>query len=166
MPKPPKKRVDKRKRWKPADIERAAIRYCIEGTVLAVEREEHIPETTIRGWRDNSPVWAAATEAYRDQNNDRFISRANAIIDKATDVTLEKLPEATAQQAATIGAIYYDKQRLALQLPGSYTAKTETMTDLAKQFQALARDIKAKTVQVIDITPDKAPLKDPGRGQK
>jgi len=159
------KRVTKRKpkqRWKPADIERAAIRYCIEGTVLGTSRLESIPETTIINWKDTGrQEWVDAIESYRDQNNDRFISTANKIIDKATEVTLDKLPEASAQQAATIGAIYYDKQRLALSLPGSYTASGSTVEQLARQFKALASTHTIVPNSTV-IEHEKGPIKDGG----
>jgi hypothetical protein len=58
-------------------------------------------------------------------------------------VTMAKLPDATAQQAATIGAIYYDKQRLALQLPGSYSASNGTLEALADRFKAIEANHRA-----------------------
>ena len=135
----PKKTITKRKRWRPEDIERAAVRYCIEGTIQGTERAESIPASTIRLWRDNgNEVWDRSIVAYRDQNNMAFVAKANKIIDAATDITLEKLPEATAQQAATIGAIYYDKQRLALSLPTSISGKQESITSLMDTFRKLS----------------------------
>ena len=135
----PKKIAHKPKhRWTKEDIQRAAIRYAIQGTVLGTARIENIPESTVTSWKNNSDVWDAAIETYRDQNNDRFVSTANKIIDAATEVTLEKLPEATAQQAATIGAIYYDKQRLALSLPTSISGKSESMDAMRLEFARMS----------------------------
>ena len=154
MPRKPKQVAHKPKqRWSKPDIERAAIRYSIEGTVLGTARIENIPEATITHWKNNSDVWDTAITIYRDQNNDRFIATANKIIDKATEVTLDKLPEATAQQAATIGAIYYDKQRLALSLPTSIRGESDSITKLAAQFEKLSRDhrnIQSSVVSVQD----------------
>ena len=149
-----------KEKWRPEDIERAAIRYCIEGTIQGTEREESIPASTIRHWRDTGrDEWDAAVVAYRDQNNDRFIATANKIIDSATKVTLDKLPSATAQQAATIGAIYYDKQRLALSLPGSYgggDGGVQALQAAADLFHRLANDkVLVPKSKVIDGSLDK-----------
>jgi hypothetical protein len=150
------KTIKKRRRWKPADIERAAIAYCIEGNISAASKACNIPASTIRDFRENSEVWDIATVQYRDQNNDQFIARANQIIDLATDVTIEKLPDASARDAATIGAIFYDKQRLALSLPTRITTGStdQQIAALVDSFSALADTYNARNVNVIkDIKP-------------
>jgi len=94
----------------------AAILYAINGTATSVESELNIPARTVNDWR-NSEWWESIVAEVRLENNDRLIAKAQQIIDSATDITLEKLPEASAKDAATIGAIYVDKLRLSLNQP-------------------------------------------------
>jgi len=132
--------------------EQAAIEYALNGNMDRVSRDMNIPKSTLGTWKVQD-WWDAITEQVRTEKASEHRATYARIVDEAQQQTLAKLPEATAAQANIIAATATDKVRLLDNMPTSITSKTETMTDLAKQFQALARDIKAKTVQVIDVTP-------------
>lgn len=126
----------------------AAILYAINGTATSVESELNIPARTVNDWR-NSEWWESIVAEVRLENNDRLIAKAQQIIDSATDITLEKLPEASAKDAATIGAIYVDKLRLSLNQPTSISGKAEGIEDLAAQFRALSKQWEEKHINVV-----------------
>ena len=143
----------------------AAIAYAINGNMSQVARDMNINVNTLKSWSD-SDLWVDTIADVHQAKASEHRAMYSKVVDAAQRQTLATIDSATPAQASLIACQATDKVRLLDNMPTSITSKTETMTDLAKQFQALARDIKAKTVQVIDITPDKAPLKDPGRGQK
>ena len=60
------------------------------------------------------------------------------MVDKAQDVALEKLPDASAAQASIIAAS--DKGRLLLNQPTSITGKAQSIADLAKAFNHIANE--------------------------
>ena len=132
--------------------EQAAVEYALNGNVSKTSRDMNINRDTLQGWTKHE-WWIALVDKVKQEKAEQHRAQYAAIVEKAQAVVLDKLPESTAAQANIIAATATDKVRLLDNMPTSITSKTETMTDLAKQFQALARDIKAKTVQVIDVTP-------------
>ena len=149
MPKPPKKRVGK---YSNKIKEQAAVEYALCGSISKVSRDMDIPLGTVQMWK-GSDWWDDITTKVQQEKAAQHRAQYAQIVELAQQQVVDKLPESTAAQANIIAATATDKVRLLDNMPTSITSKTETMTDLAKQFQALARDIKAKTVQVIDITP-------------
>ena len=111
-----------------------------------------IPKETVFSWSKHE-WWDNLIASVHTEKAAEHRATYARIVDEAQVQVLATLDQATAAQANIIAATATDKVRLLDNMPTSITSKTETMTDLAKQFQALARDIKAKTVQVIDITP-------------
>ena len=126
--------------------------YAIRGSYLGTARHLGMPESTVRDMVKSD--WGQELLAkVREENQDRFISVSQKIIDKATARTLDTIDDADCRTAATVGAIYYDKLRLALQLPTSIRGDTGGVEALAKQFAALSEqwaEKQARVVQVID----------------
>jgi len=71
------------------------------------------------------------------------------LVDKAQQVALEKLPEASARDAMIIAATGTDKIRLADNMPTAIIGKSDDMEALAKQFDQLAQSFKEKQVNVV-----------------
>jgi hypothetical protein len=129
-----------RRIWKPDEIRKIATTYCIEGTIKGTSRKTKCPESTIRDFRDkNNEHWDEAIVMYRDLKKDQYVSMADAIIDKAGKVALEKLDECDARSAAIVGGVYYDKRQVALQLPSSYK-DADTVNQLAQRFADLSQE--------------------------
>ena len=72
----------------------AAILYAHKGTFAATARESGIPETTLGHWAKHSDWWESTVAEVRAQKNDLYVAKYGEIIEKATDITLEKLPDA------------------------------------------------------------------------
>lgn len=130
----------------------AAISYAIQGNAAAVGRELGISETTLSDWRKQE-WFVAITEEVRSQNADRITAQAQKIIDSATDITLEKLPDASAKDAATIGAIWYDKLRLSLSLPTSISSNNTSgqINALMDKFAELSQQWDEKQSNVVQV---------------
>ena len=62
------------------------------------------------------------------------------MVDKAQDIALEKLPDASAAQASIIAATATDKARLLQNQPTSIRGESESIGKLVKQFEKLSRD--------------------------
>ncbi len=125
------------------DEQRATVigEYAIKGTYSSVSRALTIPERTVCDWVKSD--WGQEMLAeIRRENQDRFISTSQEIINAATKRTLDTIEEADCRTAATVGAIYYDKLRLALNQPTSIRGDSSSIQALANEFRRIARDNK------------------------
>ena len=120
----------------------AAIQYAIEGNLLKVERDQGIPESTMRDWKDKE-WWNEVIAKVREENDDKILANAAKIIELAQARTIEAMPQATAAQASIVGATWVDKGRLIRNQPTSIRADSETVKSLAAEFKALSRDHKS-----------------------
>ena len=135
---------------------RAVTAYAIEGTYKAASRACGVAESTLRDMVKSD--WGQELLAeVRAQNQDRFIATSQRIIDAATARTLETIDDADCRTAATVGAIYYDKLRLALSLPTSIRGDSGGVAALAQQFAALSEQWQEKQANVV------ATIEQPGK---
>ena len=116
-----------------------AVLYAVSGNAKQVAKDTGIPRTTIVGWK-NQEWWVDVVEQLRAQNTDKALAKYAQMVDKAQDIALEKLPDASAAQASIIAATATDKGRLLLNQPTSITGKAQSMADLAKVFNKLANE--------------------------
>jgi len=114
-----------------------AVLYAVSGNAKKVAKDTGIPRTTIVGWKGQD-WWQDVVEQLRAQNTDKALAKYAQMVDKAQDIALEKLPDASAAQASIIAATATDKGRLLLNQPTSITGKTTSIADLAKEFNKLA----------------------------
>ena len=84
--------------------------------------------------------WQDTVEQIRAQNTDKALAKYAQMVDKAQDIALEKLPDASAAQASIIAATATatDKGRLLMNQPTSITGKSTSIDDLAREFNKLA----------------------------
>ncbi len=116
-----------------------AVLYAVSGNAKQVAKDTGIPRTTIVGWK-NQEWWQDVVGQIRAQNNDKALAKYAQMVDKAQDVALEKLPDASAAQASIIAATATDKGRLLLNQPTSITGKAQSIADLAKAFNRIANE--------------------------
>jgi len=114
-----------------------AVLYAVTGNAKQVAKETGIPRTTIVGWKGQD-WWQDVVEQIRAQNTDKALAKYAQMVDKAQDIALEKLPDASAAQASIIAATATDKGRLLLNQPTSITGKSTSIDDLAREFNKLA----------------------------
>ena len=142
----------------------AAVQYAIKGSLSAVSRELNIPRSTMVEWKSTG-WWDETIGKVRQETNDLFIADATRIIKKATKRTEDTLDEADCRTAATVGAIYYDKLRLALGQPTSISSKAEGIEVLAQQFRELSERWEEKQVGVVS-TQEGSHIEGEGGGKK
>ncbi len=114
-----------------------AVQYAVSGNAKKVAKDTGIPRTTIVGWKGQD-WWVDAVEQIRAQNTDKALAKYAQRVDKAQDIALEKLPDASAAQASIIAATATDKGRLLTNQPTNITGKSTSIDDLAKEFNKLA----------------------------
>jgi len=129
-----------------------AIQYAISGNMKKVARQTGIPRTTIIHWQ-NQGWWDELISEIRSAKADEHRAKYSELVDKAQEVALEKLPEASAQQAMIIAATGTDKIRLHDGMPTEITGKVGSIADLAKEFNKLANRTVV-SVQMPDDTDD------------
>jgi transposase-like protein len=115
------------------------------GNVAKTARDTGIPEQTIRHWRDGT-IYVPPPEVVEQMK----LARAagwDVVQADAVAQTLEKLPEASAYQAALIGAIAVDKAAL---LRGEATVIHSTADD---ERQARLRELYAARRKPIVVQP-------------
>ncbi len=116
-----------------------AVQYAVSGNAKQVAKDTGIPRTTIVGWKGQD-WWVDAVEQIRAQNTDKALAKYAQMVDKAQDIALEKLPDASAAQASIIAATATDKARLLQNQPTSIRGESESIGKLVKQFEKLSRD--------------------------
>ncbi len=127
-----------------------AILYAISGNAKKVARQSGIPRTTIVGWKKQD-WWHDTVTRIRSEKADEHRAKYSELVDKAQQVALEKLPDATALQAMTISGIGTDKIRLADNLPTTIAGRSPDMKQLIEQFEKLSQQYSEKNANVITV---------------
>ena len=126
----------------------AAIMYAVKGSYAQVARTMNIPEDTVYGWSRNYDQWDDLIKNVQDEKTQEHRAKYVQIIDKAQDITLAKLGEATAAQANIIAATATDKVRVIDGMPTSIKSDGGTQA-LLKQFIDLADSYRLRNTNVI-----------------
>jgi hypothetical protein len=124
--------------------------YAISGNAKKVAKDTGIPRTTIVGWK-KTDWWQDAVMSVRSEKADEHRAKYSELVDKAQQVALEKLPEASARDAMIIAATGTDKIRLADNMPTTITGKAESMNALAAEFKALSAKWDEKQANVVAV---------------
>lgn len=146
------KKVTKRRvgRYSLEVKEQAAIEYAICGSLRQVSKNMGINENTVQDWKKNGSMDATIARVH-DQKQEQLRAKYIKGCELAIDHTLTKLPEATAAQSAVISGVFFDKVRLIDNQPTAIRSDSSSMLELAKQFQAIARDHKNIQSSVISV---------------
>ena len=136
--------VHKRKgRYSNKQKDEAAMLYAIEGSYKKVAKTLGFPKDTVYSWSKDYAGWDELINRVQAEKATEHIATYTMIVDKAQQVVLDKLPEATAAQANIIGATATDK---ALLLSGRPTRITDTgsggLAQLAQSFAEQSRAIR------------------------
>jgi len=117
-----------------------AIQYAISGNMKQVAKQTGIPRTTIISWRKQE-WWDELIAEVRGEKADEHRAKYIELVDLAQQVTLEKLPKASAAQASIIAATATDKIRLHDGMPTEITGKSGDMKALANEFARLSDEM-------------------------
>ncbi len=126
------------------------VLYAISGNAKKVAKATGIPRTTIVGWK-KAEWWQDAVTSVRSEKADEHRAKYSALVDKAQQVALEKLPEASARDAMIIAATGTDKIRLHDGMPTEITGKAESMNSLAAEFRKLSQQWEEKQARVVAV---------------
>ena len=113
----------------------AAIEWSVLGNMAQVSRNLGIPESTLCTWKQTD-WWVAQVEELRTAKADEIRAKYVAIVQASQDQVIEELPNATAQQAATVGAIAFDKIRLQDNAPTTIRGTSSSLKELSDAFKA------------------------------
>ncbi len=127
-----------------------AILYAISGNAKKVAKDTWIPRTTIVGWKKQD-WWQDAVASVRSEKADEHRAKYSELVDKAQQVALDKLPEASAAQANLIACQATDKIRLHDGMPTEITGKAESMNSLAAEFRKLSQQWEEKQARVVAV---------------
>jgi len=127
----------------------AAIQYAITGSFHKIGEKLGIPDSTVRTWRGKE--WFDDIVAMvREEKSQEHRARYSQLVDLAQAKAIDSIDKASPKDAMLIACMGTDKIRLADNLPTSISGKAESMTALAKQFQALSEQWAEKQARVID----------------
>ena len=127
------------------DDRRAAVAaYLSTGTFTGVEKVTGIDKRTVRGWRQHE-WWDVLSAEIAEGLDDECKAKLRKVMSAGLDITLKKLPQANARDAATISAVAIDKLRLLDGKPTRISDQTNTRA-LAEQLAALSAQVNARTV--------------------
>ncbi len=127
-----------------------AVLYAISGNAKKVAKATGIPRTTIVGWK-KAEWWQDAVTSIRSEKADEHRAKYSELVDKAQQVVLKKLPEASARDAMIIAATGTDKIRLHDGMPTEITGKAESMNSLAAEFRKLSQQWEEKQARVVAV---------------
>ncbi len=122
----------------------AAIQFAVLGNMKQVSKRTGIPRSTIIGWRDKDWFNELVTTALSEKR-EQHIAKYCQIVDAAQDVTLEKLPDASAAQANLIACQATDKAQLLSGMPTAITTNHDTRA-LAEICMELSRTMRGHRV--------------------
>ncbi len=126
------------------------VLYAISGNAKKVAKATGIPRTTIVGWK-KADWWQDVVTSVRSEKADEHRAKYSELVDKAQQVALEKLPEASARDAMIIAATGTDKIRLHDGMPTEITGKAESMNSLAADFRKLSQQWEEKQARVVAV---------------
>ncbi len=125
-----------------------AIQYAISGNMKRTAKAAGIPRTTIISWQKQD-WWHELIAEVRGEKSDEHRARYSELVDLAQQVTLEKLPEASAAQAHLIACQATDKIRLHDGMPTEISGQSGDMKALANEFRKLSQQWDEKQVNVV-----------------
>ena len=120
----------------------AAIQYEVTGSFKKTSKITGIPKSTLQDWA-RTEWFIELAVMVRSEKKLRHRARFSKIVDMAQAQTIKELPNATAQQAAIIGGVAFDKLRLIDNQPTSIRGDSSTVHALADKFRKLSADHKA-----------------------
>lgn len=151
------------------DRRKAVVEYCTAGNITKVATNTGIPRTTLNDWV-KSDWWEEVVVEVRHEINDQILANNLEIAQKAGERVLDSLENGdekliwdkekgehvikrvkpTGKDASVIGGISQDKARVQLGMPTSIQGKSESMQELARQFEELSRQRNEKRINSID----------------
>lgn len=133
------------------------------GNSKAASRETNIPASTIRHWSLNDVEFQENIQEVRAEFGETIKYKLAAIINESADQALDRLRNGDfvcdsksgeqvrvpvkGRDAAIIGAIAFDKLRLAESQPAAIVKREDTeehLRQLAKQFRKIAEETKSQ----------------------
>lgn len=124
-------------RW-PDDKRMEALNvFAVTGSYTKAEQHTGIPNNTICQWREED-WWVDGLARIREEKQEEHRAMFVELQEQAIEQAKAKLPDATAQQAATIAGIAFDKTRLIDNQPTSIQGKTVDLDALARRFKELS----------------------------
>ena len=144
------------KKYTREDRYKAAALYVATGNSMAVSRETGIPASTIRHWAHQDEDFQMMCQEIRAEFGEKIKCKYIQIIDESTDQVLDRLRNGDfvrdtktrelirvpvkAKEAAIIGAITFDKYRIAENQPTKITRheSAANVQRLAEKFDAIA----------------------------
>ena len=127
-----------------AQRKNAAVLFAVKGNLSVISRDTNIPRQTLADWR-KTDWWDAIIGEVRQEKANEHIAKYCEIVDKAQEITLAKLDEATAAQASIIAATCVDKSLLLQGKATSISGKsTGGMEALLAKFEALSDEHRAQ----------------------
>jgi len=155
-----RKKVTKR-RYTREQKQQAAIEYAIRGSYTQVGLHLDIPKATVIGWSKTYEGWDEVITQVHAEKEQQHRANYSKIIDLAQQVTLDKLPEATAAQAHLVSCQATDKTRLIDNRPTSISSNAgsqDAIKGLIEQFKKVSRenrDITAIKTTYTEVEKDK-----------
>lgn len=146
--------VNQRKRYTELDKREACALHVVLGNIEAVARDLDIPATTVQSWKKEA-WWEEQQKELRAEKEDEMVAQLAEVIDEAHRQTIDRLKNGDhhviktkeghvvervpmkGKDAATVGAIAVDKQRILLNKPTSISASQGTNEDMIKNFAKL-----------------------------
>ena len=158
-------------KYSDADRRMAVVEFCTNGVMTRVSDTTGIPNTTLTHWKNKSDWWDDLVAQVRNEIGEQILAQNLEIASKAGERVLDSLKNGdekliwdkdkakhvikrvkpSAKDCAVIGGISQDKARVQLNLPTAITGGTTDMSELARQFQEIARQASREEAHVVSV---------------
>ena len=130
--------------WSDEVVRECARVFTMTGSYEKTSAITSVPRATLAAWEHRgNDVWVDSCTKLQHESDrellNRYIEGAKASIDQ----TMAELPNATAQQAATISGIFLDKSRLIANRSTSIR-EDRSLRDLSESFDAMFKDYQER----------------------
>jgi len=133
-----------REPWSQDKKAECAITLLTCGSIKQAAKQCHVPVKTLGHWALHDEYFIEKVASLQDEKSIEHQNTYSLIVDKAQQITLEKLDEATAAQANLIACQASDKALLLGGKPTTITSTPNSIEHYTKFFTDIANKVKAE----------------------
>jgi hypothetical protein len=140
-----------RREYGPDDKLKAAVIYVTTGSQMKAAESIGTDRQVINAWvHKGDPIWVEMVEKAQENYDKELPGKLSGLIEKAIDRIGEALPNSTANQAATVLGICFDKRQIIQNKPTSISGRKE---EIDKELEATAKRLINASNRRRDIKP-------------
>ncbi len=136
--------------WSQDKKAQCAITLLTCGSIKQAAKQCHVPVKTLGHWALHDEYFIDKVASLQDEKSIEHQNTYGLIVDKAQQITLEKLKDASAAQANLIACQASDKALLLAGKPTKITSNSDSIEHYTKLFQDIANQVEAEQLRRVN----------------